>query len=442
MPLSDPQRQAQLRALIQTFLTERLDGKLEALKPDDPKRAIEEEKLQAQFAWRTWIDDAARRSAQIQCATHTLKPIHPDARGSNLYVAPQHLPALDEVGSHCLGSAYADDVVGNAAALDVFKFLKLAHEGRTLLQLACAQDTDLAQTFSNDPEEASQWMTAFAAMVRPRGTPASHGYAKQLYWRVEDNAHDDASYHLLAPLFGSALAHTVWQTLQEHRFGDAAVAARKARKEGLRSDTPVHEYPHLAVRKMGGTKPQNISQLNSERGGNNPLLASLPPLWQTREQLPLSNKRLMARFGYRPEVKQTLQQLRQFLESNPPANLETRQRRDAMVFDLLDEWLQLSATLRAVAPGWSQRPECQLSAAQKHWLDPEGVAQAALQASLPPPDVDDTLDAVAQDVARWLNGELRDPLPLGDPEFVHWRTLVRDELTQEAWALREDTNAC
>ena len=192
---------------------------------------------------------------------------------------------------------------------------------------------------------------------------------------------------------------------------------------------------------MGGTKPQNISQLNSERGGNNPLLASLPPLWQTREQLPLSSKRLMARFGYRPEVKQTLQQLRQFLASNPPANLDTRQRRDAMVFDLLDEWLQLSATLRTVAPGWSQRPECQLSAAQKHWLDPEGVVQAALDASTRAPEVDDTLDAVAQDLARWINGQLRDPLPLGDSEFTHWRTLVRDELAQEAWALQEVADA-
>ena len=31
MPTSYPERQAQLRALIQTFLTERLDGKLEGV---------------------------------------------------------------------------------------------------------------------------------------------------------------------------------------------------------------------------------------------------------------------------------------------------------------------------------------------------------------------------------------------------------------------------
>ena len=174
----------------------------------------------------------------------------------------------------------------------------------------------------------------------------------------------------------------------------------------------------------------------------NTSLASLPPLWQTREQVPLSSRRLMGRFGYRPEVKQTLLRLRQFLESKPPANLETRQRRDAIVFDLLDEWLQLSATLRAVAPGWSQRPECQLSVAQKHWLDPEGVAQAAHNASLQLPEVDDTLDAVAQDLARWLNGEWRDPLALGDAEFVHWRTLVREELEQDAGALQEAADVC
>ena len=33
-------------------------------------------------------------------------------------------------------------------------------------------------------------------------------------------------------------------------------------------------------------------------------------------------------------------------------------------------------------------------------------------------------------------------LALGDPEFVHWRTLMRDELAQEAWALQEAADVC
>ena len=67
---------------------------------------------------------------------------------------------------------------------------------------------------------------------------------------------------------------------------------------------------------------------------------------------------------------------------------------------------------------------------------------AASSSSTRVPDVDDTLDAVVQDLARWLNGQLRDPLPLGDPEFAYWRKLVRDELAQEAWALQEAADVC
>lgn len=443
MPSPDSQRQAQLRALIQTFLTERLNGKLEALKPDDPKRTAAEE----HYSFANWIDNAAKRSTRLQfCVTHTLKPIHAYAKGTSLGVVPSKMARLDVIGSHCLGEEYAEDVVGDAAALDVYQFLKLAHEGRTLLELVLAQDADLQRAFSSNQDEARQWMDTFATQVRPRGAPATHGYAKQLYWCVGDgtdaDVRQDDHYHLLAPLFASALAHRVWQTLQEHRFGDTANDARHARKDGQFSDTPVHEYPHLAVRKMGGTKPLNISQLNSERGGNNPLLASLPPLWQTREQAPHTSRRLMARFGYRPEVKLVAHRLRAFLESNPPKNLQTRQRRDAMVFELLDEWMQFSATVRTLTPGWSQAPACSLSAAQKNWLDPEGVAQAATQAQAPAPDADDTFDAIAEDFARWLNGQLRDPLPLGDPEFLHWRKLAREDLAQDAWVLEEAADVC
>ncbi|WP_234420839.1 type I-F CRISPR-associated protein Csy1, partial [Xanthomonas fragariae] len=60
-------------------------------------------------------------------------PTHPDARGSSLHVPPDSLPQHAEIGSHLLGAHYAQDVVGNAAALDVFKFLKIEVEGQGLL---------------------------------------------------------------------------------------------------------------------------------------------------------------------------------------------------------------------------------------------------------------------------------------------------------------------
>ncbi|MEO8121202.1 MAG: type I-F CRISPR-associated protein Csy1, partial [Rhodoferax sp.] len=164
MSNTDPQRVTELRAIMTDFLKKRLDDKLEKLGPDDPKRTD----LQQQFIPVTWLEDAARRVSQIQAVTHSLKPIHPDAKGSSLYSPPHAQKALPFVGSHCLGNDFASDVVGNAAALDVYKFLKLEHQGHSLFALALENDADLAAALSIDPAQANAWITAFAGLTEPR----------------------------------------------------------------------------------------------------------------------------------------------------------------------------------------------------------------------------------------------------------------------------------
>ena len=266
-------RKAGFRAAIDQFLQERLQSKLEKLKPDDPQR----DELVASFLRDTWVASAAKRVDQIQAVTHSLKPIHPDARGTNLYVEPASLPALQELGSHALGQSFAGDVVGNAAALDVYKFLKVEVEGTSLLAALLAQDPGALQALHEDPQQAMALRDAFVGLTQPRaGIPSSHTRAKQLYWLKGSDACADEGYELLAPLFATSLAHAVHAQVQEDRFGESNKAARQARRERKAHDGVFHDYPGLAVQKMGGTKPQNISQLNSERGGVNYLLASLP----------------------------------------------------------------------------------------------------------------------------------------------------------------------
>ena len=424
----DPQRVSDLRALIALFLKTRLDDKLDKLAPDDSKRA----ELIAQFIPAIWLEDAARRVGQIQAVTHSLKPIHPDAKGTNLYSPPQTLSELPVVGSHCLGDDFAGDVVGNAAALDVYKFLKLAYQGRSLLALVLARDADLAAALSNDPVQAETWMSAFAGITEPRGRVASHTLAKQLYWLTGDNPdpHDDTSFHLLAPLYASSLTHYVYQAIQDDRFSEEAKAARQAKKEGAFSDRPVREYPQLAIQNLGGTKPQNISQLNSERRGDNFLLASLPPTWRSIDLKPLlGTDSMFHRYGWRTEVKETVKALLVFLETNPARNLETRERRDESVNDLIDAFLQFSAELRSLPPGWSQMQECHLGSAEKHWLDTEGVEQMCTQSGLPLPT--DTAERVSALFANWLNAQLRDLLPMGDPEYLEWRNQMHEQIKAE-----------
>ena len=420
--MSTPQsgRRAELRVLIKSFLQERLDGKLEKLSPDDPKRP----ELLAQFEPATWLEDAARRVVQIQAVTHSLKPLHPEAKGSSLYRPPQSMATGPWVGTHCLGDQFESDVVGNAAALDVYKFLKLAHDGQSLLDMAVKGDADFITALNDDEAVGRQWAAAFAGLASGRSKASSHTNAKQLYWLLEgddQSAHDDGSYHLLAPLYPTSLVHRVYQQLQDDRFSDEAKAARAARKDGAHHMRPVREYPDLAIQKLGGTKPQNISQLNSERRGDNCLLASVPPVWKSAAVRPLLGvSSLFKVWGRRSSVSQQARALRRFLEGKPPANLETRQRVRAWIEALVDELIQFQAELLALEPGWSQSEDCDLPVAQRIWLDPEE------QASGNP--LEEAEEAIAADFARWVNAQLRNPLPVGDNEFAEWRKLAHEQL--------------
>ncbi|MCK9261402.1 MAG: type I-F CRISPR-associated protein Csy1 [Azoarcus sp.] len=429
---SPTERRVAFRNAIEHFLKERLDAKLDKLPPDDPKR----DELIAQHARETWLADAARRVTQIQIVTHTLKPIHPDARGTNLFREPRELPAHREVGSHVLGQNFSSDVVGNAAALDVFKLLKLPAEGRPLLAWMQDGDPDLVAALSDDADQAGEWLTAFTGITAPRSaTPSSHTLAKQLYWLAGEDPADNSQYHLLAPLYSSTLAHAVFQTINEDRFGEAGKLARQARYAQRDHNTGYRDYPDLAVQKFGGTKPQNISQLNSERGGNNYLLSSRPPKWTTLAvKAPLLTDSVFPRFGRIPEVRTAVRTLRDFLKSGPPPTMETRNRRDTLLDQLVDELVDFANPLQSTLPAcWTLAADCRLVEAERLWLDP-GRAETE-------DDTDTEFQAawhrmdwpaeVGRRFGNWLNHELGQALPLGDIEGRHWR----DELLlHTAWA--------
>ena len=122
-------------------------------------------------------------------------------------------------------------------------------------------DADLIAALSDNPEQAAAWVEEFTRVTKPRGNISSHTLAKQLYWLTGSDPSDDSNYHLLAPLFATSLAHRVYQTVNADRFDEASKNARKARMEGQFTDHILHDYPNMAVQKLGGTKPQNISYL-------------------------------------------------------------------------------------------------------------------------------------------------------------------------------------
>ncbi|WP_370278380.1 type I-F CRISPR-associated protein Csy1 [Pontibacterium sp.] len=417
-----PKGSGELRQLMEGFIQERLQSKLKKLTPDDPKY----QKLQEQYQYDNWLADAARRVSQLQVVTHSLKAIHPDAKGTNLYAPPEQLHNHPFVGSHILQRDFNGDVVGNAAALDVYKFLRQEYNGTTLLNLALNGDVAFKAALSDDTEIAESLVHAFSSITEEKGETASHTRAKQLFWHSGDDCTDDSHYHLLAPLYATSLAHKVFQTINHARFSDESKSARAAYRDKMASDSPVHVYPELATQKLGGTKPQNISQLNSERGGNNYLLASLPPLWESREiRPPLNTSSAFFRFSSRPAVRTGLKELIRLLSADTKSTMHVREHRDKLLDQLIGELILYTHETRQLEPGWSSASECHLPDVQKQWLDPHHY-----QPELPSSEsaVDTWPKEIADTFARWLNQKLKKSLQTGDPEHQYWQTQLQKTL--------------
>lgn len=411
---------------LQAYLDERLNEALSKIKGTDAMSEKERQKQCDFFELQGLLTSGAECLDQIQIATHILKAIHPDPKvkmSTNLKIDPATLPELICVGSHVLKNKIDFDATGNGAfnkkIYELFRLLQICIDGESILDMLKHQDTDAIAALSDHPEQAEKIASKLAEIDANRCKKAtSHTLAKQLYWPLGDDLHTDTDYHLLAPLYPTSLVHRVYQILQDDRFSEEAKAARQARKSGKWHERVIHEYPHLAVQKLGGTKPQNISQLNSERRGDNYLLASLPPVWHSLTIKPLFGvESLFKVFGKRREVRAQTANLRQFLAGDPAANQKTRQYRDHLVNALIDELIQFTAEVRQLDPDWTNDPQCVLYSAHRVWLDPQTET-----------DTDDIIEAIAGDFARWLNAQLRDPLPVGDPEYLYWRKLAREQI--------------
>jgi len=430
-------RGKRFRTAIADFIQVRRETKLKG-KEDDAEAA-------AKYEYGTWLADAAHRVSQIQAVTHVLKATHPDARGSSLHAAPGTLPQHGEIGSHLLGEAFVEDVVGNAAALDVFKFLKVEVDGRRLLDWMQAEDADLKSALSDDDAIATEWMSAFASLVRPDAEPISHPMAKQVYWLVGDDPLEDSQYHLLQPLFSSALAHAVHADIQEARFGEANKEARQAFREKKPFDAPYRDYRNLVARKLGGTKPQNISQLNSERGGINYLLPSLPPpAWQPSGLNLLKQASAFDGLIWFGGMRELVRTLSDFLDGDPAPTMETRRHRETIEQAIAQEMAMFGAAVRGqYQVGWTRDNACDLPRCEQLWLDPyRSELPLRDEPALRAQDEDfnaayergDWADEVAGRFGDWLNARLHAAglVDVSPPERRHW---ARQAIIDVAWPI-------
>lgn len=436
----ESKRSEQFRSAIAAFIEARRDAKLKG-KEDDAEAA-------AKYEYATWLADAAKRAGAIQLVTHPLKATYPDAKikeTTSPFIQGCDLAQHEEIGSHLVSDDFLDGS-GDAAALGTFKFLtEVLVEERPLVHWLLNDDPDLLVAFSTDHEKAIQVASDFKKILRTSQPPAAHTGAKQIYWLVGNTPLDDNQYHLLQPMFSSGMAHAVHLDIQDARFGESNKLARQAFRAREAHDRKYLDYRDLVARKLGGTKPQNISMRNSERGGVNYLLASLPPKWQQERKPRLLNlDSTIERFAWFEGVPFLLRKLAAFLKSvaDKPRNMDIVEKREAIEQALGQQLALFAVSIRAsLEPGWTRDPDCTLPLCEKLWLDPE---RTELPLRQDPEQADDDRafnaaytfgnwpDEVAGRFANWVNERLREAGLTGvsEVEYRHW---AKQAVIDAAW---------
>lgn len=423
-----------LSSAIDDYITSRRQGRAETREKEAEKRRKEladdplalarfeaEQVTLAQaeaekFAPANWLDDAAKRAKQITLVTHAPKFTHGDAKGSGVMSKPE----LAQSGYLCTGSVpeLVIDVVGNAAALDVANLLLLSADGEKLVDLLARGDDSPLRPFARDETQLAEWLSGFK-LALDGGEPSSHPLAKQIYFPTGEG------YHLLGALFATSLTQALHERIDNERFAEEAKQARAARRTHSPHAKTVVEFPQLAVQTFGGTKPQNVSLLNSGRRGKAYLLNSQPPRWKTQDKPPADDQAFWRQFGYL--VREQVKELKYYLLSvvDCDSTLAIRDRRAELVAELVAELHQFAARIQYRTPGWTLDKGCQLSLHMAHWLDPKRE-DADFVASR---ERNDWQSGVGDQFARWLNALLQHTqLQMKDTEHSVWRKIVSREL--------------
>ena len=174
---------------------------------------------------------------------------------------------------------------------------------------------------------------------------------------------------------------------------------------------------------FGGTKPQNISALNSSRGGRLWLLSSEPPRWKHLNNAPKRMVNLFMQYGaFDREASRIISGMSFLLKEKADKKYRPiRSMRARYVDELIDLLFAHAATYQQENwQNWTQNTP-DLPFYQQLWLDPwRTLADETFRLER---EKGDWQAGVADDFARWLNYRLNKiRLDVGIVERNEWRT--------------------
>ena len=375
------------------------------------------------FAAKNWLPHAAKRAGQISIATHPCTFSHPSSRKNKNGYASSVIATSKQANDGFLRSgnvAVAADALGNAAALDVYKFLMVElNDGQTLLQ-HIQQDTDSAKAALNISSPTADQgydslKQSFLAMTETSSEVVTSSKIKQIYFPLNTSDENMVSYHQLSILTPSGIVFDLRKRLDILRFGDDIKALRDNKKKNQFGEG-YKEIVNLTTIGYGGTKPQNISVLNNKNGGKAHLFPSMPPVLHKRD-LHFPTRDFFAQSVYYGACRAVFVKLHDLYKQDSN-NIKVRNERDEYYQDIIDYVIEKLWQIRAISKEQFLSEYSQLSKSQRIWLQ---VNEA--------PEDDVWLDDVLKQITHFLfNGYERTlakkAIRFGDAEFKHMQEVV------------------
>ena len=369
-----------------------------------------------------WLDENCPKAERLSKASHGPKYSHGYSKATAVFIDEYSEESL--VTTSCIADLDVD-FVGDGAVSAVAGLLRLRLEGKWFFEYILERDEAILSAFSSDTTKVADWIDGLSKALLAEEVN-SHSLAKQIYFPAEEG------YHLLSPLYASCLSQEV-----TNKISDKAKVASDARRNYQPSDLSIVSFPKLGIVEYGGSKPQNISKLNSERGGRGYLLDCQPPTWQSKGTLPQTSLQFWRQL--KGMTKMTLKELREYLEKhqNSPAVRRIKDPINEKVNAIVESFFMLTVNIRLLgqeqggSSSWSDQME--LTPALALLLNPE---RAELDAEFREVrELKEWPREIGKEFGTWLNQQLKtDDLNFGDTERDHWAKIIKNTVSR----LRDD----
>ncbi|HAU1153216.1 TPA: type I-F CRISPR-associated protein Csy1 [Legionella pneumophila] len=374
------------------------------------------------FALENWLPDAAKRAGWVSISTHPCTFSHPSSRKNKNGDVTSIIAKASRKADGYLrsGNVHVElDALGNAAALDVYKFLSLVTEDGKTVKEHIQQNTEVAKSLlSIKTESYENLRVGFLEMVSSNEASITSSKIKQVYFPVGND------YHQLSILSNSGMIFELRERVDALRFSDTVQRERELRRDNIYSESGYREIYDVTTIAYGGTKPQNVSVLNNQYSGKAHLLLSAPPIFGQRE-ITFPTKDFFVQSLRYSDCQEILERLDNIFKIERDGRIsldKIRKGRDRCIGDLLDVILQKTMALREASMKQFWEKSSNLPSWQIIWLCDQYKEERA--------KLDDWLETLCIQIALWINSayknSIKHPTMLGEAERRYFNDFINE----------------